>query len=135
MNTFHLKVTSSRGCFYEGSCESLVLPTEAGEYGIWAGHESMVIGICIGVMRFKVDGEWRTVVLGQGYARSGGNQVVLVVDSAERPEEVDENRAMEAKQRAEERLTIQNSRKEYYRGKLAMTRAMARLKVKEKKYM
>jgi F-type H+-transporting ATPase subunit epsilon len=95
----------------------------------------MVIGICIGEMQLKIDDEWKTLVLGQGYAQSGNNQVTIIVDSVERPEDVDVNRALAAKQRAEERMLIKNSRKEYYRGKLAMTRAMARLKVKEKKYM
>jgi F-type H+-transporting ATPase subunit epsilon len=95
----------------------------------------MVIGICIGEMQLKIDGKWQSLVLGQGYAQSGDNRVVLIVDSVERPEDVDENRALAAKHRAEERMLVKNSRKEYYRGKLAMTRAMARLKVKEKKYM
>lgn len=95
----------------------------------------MVIGICIGEMRFLNENGWQSVILGQGYARSEDNHVTLVVDSAERPEDIDENRARAAKQRAEERLAVQNSRKEYYRGKLAMTRAMTRLKVKEKKYL
>jgi F-type H+-transporting ATPase subunit epsilon len=95
----------------------------------------MVIGICIGEMQLKIEDEWKTLVLGQGYAQSGNNQVTIIVDSVERPEDVDVNRALAAKQRAEERMLIKNSRKEYYRGKLAMTRAMARLKVKEKKYM
>lgn len=135
MNTFQLKITSSNGCFYEGPCESIVLPTDDGAYGIQANHEPMVIGICIGEMQLKIDDEWKTLVLGQGYAQSGNNQVTIIVDSVERPEDVDVNRALAAKQRAEERMLIKNSRKEYYRGKLAMTRAMARLKVKEKKYM
>jgi F-type H+-transporting ATPase subunit epsilon len=135
MNTFQLKITSGSGCFYDGPCESIILPTDDGAYGIQANHESMVIGICIGEMQLKIDGKWQSLVLGQGYAQSGDNRVVLIVDSVERPEDVDENRALAAKHRAEERMLVKNSRKEYYRGKLAMTRAMARLKVKEKKYM
>jgi F-type H+-transporting ATPase subunit epsilon len=135
MNTFHLKITSSSGCFYDGECESIMLPTDDGVYGIQAHHESMVIGICVGEMRYKVDGQWFAVALGQGYARSSDNQLTLIVDSAERPEDIDAKRALAAKERAKERLALQNSRQEYYRGKLAMTRAMARLTIKEKKYM
>jgi F-type H+-transporting ATPase subunit epsilon len=132
MRTFQLKITSSGGCFYEGTCESLMLPTENGVYGILAHHESMVVGICIGELRYLDADGWHSVVVGQGYARSGQNQVTIIVDSAERPEDVDENRARAAKERAEERLAFQKSQKEYYQGKLAMTRAMARLKIKEK---
>ena len=63
------------------------------------------------------------------------NTVTMVVDSAERPEDVDAKRAQEAKERAEERIALQTSRKEYYRGQMAMARAMTRLKIKEKKFM
>lgn len=135
MKSFHLNITSSAGCFYDGPCESLVLPTDDGAYGILADHESQVIGICIGELRYQAGGVWQTVVVGQGYGRSGGNRVTIVVDSAERPEDVDENRARAAKQRAEERLALKMSQKEYYQSKLAMTRAMARLKAKKKKYL
>lgn len=135
MNVFQLKITSSSGSFYEGFCEMLILPTDDGEYGILANHESMVIGVCIGILRCRIDNEWKEVVIGQGFARTMENHVVLVVDSAERPDEVDKNRAIEAQKRAEERLALRKSQQEYYRGKLAMTRAMARLKVVEKKYM
>ncbi len=135
MNTFQLKITSSKGCFYEGPCESIILPTADGAYGIQANHEAMVIGIRIGEIKLTIDGKSQSLVIGQGYAQCGDNKVVLIVDSVERPEDVDINRALAAKQRAEERMLIKNSRKEYYKGKVAMTRAMARLKVKEKKYI
>ena len=75
------------------------------------------------------------VAVGQGFARVVGNTVTMVVDSAERPEDVDAKRAQEAKERAEERIALQTSRKEYYRGQMAMARAMTRLKIKEKKFM
>lgn len=135
MEKFYLKITSSSGIFYEGECKSLVLPTDDGEYGILANHSSMVIGVCIGILRYEIENEWQYVVVGQGFSRVVGNTVLVVVDSAERPEDIDENRAKEAKRRAEERLSLQNSRREYYRGKLAMTRAMTRLKAKNKRYM
>lgn len=135
MSKFHLKIASSDRAFYDGECESLVLPTEAGEYGVLANHESMVIGVEVGELRYKVDGEWNLVVSGAGFARVANNMVIVLVDSVERPEEVDVNRALEAKRRAEERMMLKKSRQEYYRGKIAMTRAMARLKVKEKRFM
>lgn len=128
MTQFQLKISSSSGLFYEGTCESLVVPTSDGEYGVLANHVSMVIGIAIGILRYKLDGKWYYVAVGQGFARVVGNTVTMVVDSAERPEDVDAKRA-------EERIALQTSRKEYYRGQMAMARAMTRLKIKEKKFM
>ena len=135
MTQFQLKISSSSGLFYEGTCESLVVPTSDWEYGVLANHVSMVIGIAIGILRYKLDGKWYYVAVGQGFARVVGNTVTMVVDSAERPEDVDAKRAQEAKERAEERIALQTSRKEYYRGQMAMARAMTRLKIKEKKFM
>ncbi len=131
MNTFNLRIVASNGVFYDGDCESLVIPAADGEFGIQANHEPMVIAIYIGTLRFKTDGEWHTVVTGQGYARTGGNRTVLIVDSAERPEDVDEHRAERAAERAKELLSVKTSEKNYFQGQLAMTRAMARLKAKK----
>ena len=97
MTQFQLKISSSSGLFYEGTCESLVVPTSDGEYGVLANHVSMVIGIAIGILRYKLDGKWYYVAVGQGFARVVGNTVTMVVDSAERPEDVDAKRAQEAK--------------------------------------
>ena len=107
MTQFQLKISSSSGLFYEGTCESLVVPTSDGEYGVLANHVSMVIGIAIGILRYKMDGKWYYVAVGQGFARVVGNTVTMVVDSAERPEDVDAKRAQEAKERAEERIALQ----------------------------
>lgn len=131
MTKFNLKIVSSDGIFYEGPCESLVIPAADGEYGIQAEHEPMVIGVYIGSLRYKNDDGWKTVVTGQGYARVDSNGTVLVVDTAERPEDVDENRARAAAERAKEKMSLQSSKKSYYQGKLAMTRAMARLNAKK----
>ena len=134
MTKFNLKISCSTGVFYDGPCESLILPTSDGDYGIQANHEPVVVGIWVGELQYRTDGQWYDVVVGRGYARAADNEVVLVVDSAERPEDVDENRARAAAERARERLQVQQSRREYYRGQFAMTRAMARLKAKERKY-
>ena len=132
MTQFQLKISSSSGLFYEGTCESLVVPTSDGEYGVLANHVSMVIGIAIGILRYKLDGKWYYIAVGQGFARVVGNTVTMVVDSAERPEDVDAKRAQEAKERAEEQLRQKQSIEEYHRSKASLARAMARLKVGSK---
>ena len=58
----------------------------------------------------------------------GAGQVEILVDTIERPEEIDIRRAKEAKERAEERLLQHKSRMEYYRNTTSLARAMARLK-------
>lgn len=128
MTPFTLKIIASASTFYQGDCESLILPTSDGQYGILAYHEPVVVAIRMGEMRFQVGGEWRDVVIGDGFARVRNNSVTILADSAERPEDVDENRAREAMQRAQERLQHQASMREYYDNKIALGRAMTRLR-------
>ena len=56
----------------------------------------------------------------------------MLVDTAERPEDIDRVRAKEAKIRAEERLRQKESLKEYKQSEASLARALTRLKVTEK---
>ena len=91
-----------------------------------------VTAVVAGELRFKVNGEWRTAVVGEGFADITRDFVLIAVDTVERPEDIDVIRAREAKERAEERLHQKQSRLQYYHTQAALSRAMARLKVTSK---
>ena len=74
------------------------------------------------------EGSWVDIAVGAGFAEVVNNRVTILVDTAERPEEIDVRRAEEAKERAEERLRQKQSIREYHLSKAALARAMARLK-------
>ena len=129
MNSFILNITASSGEFYQGSCESMVLPVKDGVYGVQAGHSPVLVAIHMGMLKFTVDGETREILVGDGIAEVTPTFVLLLVDSAERPEDIDKNRAEAARIRAEERL---QSMHEYYQTKIALDRAMQRLQTAAK---
>ena len=104
MEKFILNITASSGEFFQGECESLTLPTADGQYGVQAGHSPVLVALEMGIMQFTVNGETRNVLVGDGIAEVTPSYVVLLVDSAERPEDIDKNRAEAARIRAEERL-------------------------------
>ena len=132
MNSFILNITASSGEFYQGSCESMVLPVKDGVYGVQAGHSPVLVAIHMGMLKFTVDGETREILCGDGIAEVTPTFVLLLVDSAERPEDIDKNRAEAARIRAEERLQHQQSMHEYYQSKIALDRAMQRLQAAAK---
>ena len=132
MNSFILNITASSGEFYQGSCESMVLPVKDGVYGVQAGHSPVLVAIHMGMLKFTVDGETREILVGDGIAEVTPTFVLLLVDSAERPEDIDKNRAEAAHIRAEERLQHQQSMHEYYQSKIALDRAMQRLQAAAK---
>ena len=129
---FQLEIITPNDPFYKGSAESVILPAIDGEYGVLAGHEPVVTAIEPGTARYLVDGEWKEVVVGQGFAEIMPDYAIMLVSTAERPDEIDRARAERAKQRAEERLRQQQSIQEYYHSKAALARAMARLKASGK---
>ena len=132
MNSFILNITASSGEFYQGSCESMVLPVKDGVYGVQAGHSPVLVAIHMGMLKFTVDGETREILVGDGIAEVTPTFVLLLVDSAERPEDIDRNRAEAARIRAEERLQHKQSMHEYYQTKIALDRAMQRLQTASK---
>ena len=132
MNSFILNITASSGEFYQGSCESMVLPVKDGVYGVQAGHSPVLVVIHMGMLKFTVDGETREILVGDGIAEVTPTFVLLLVDSAERPEDIDKNRAEAARIRAEERLQHKQSMHEYYQTKIALDRAMQRLQTASK---
>ena len=131
MEKFILNITASSGEFYQGYCESLTLPTGDGVYGVQAGHNPVLVALHMGIAKFTVDGETREVLVGDGIAEVTPTFVLLLVDSAERPEDIDRNRAEAARIRAEERLQHKQSMHEYYQSKIALDRAMQRLVTQE----
>ena len=132
MNSFILNITASSGEFYQGSCESMVLPVKDGVYSVQAGHSPVLVAIHMGMLKFTVDGETREILVGDGIAEVTPTFVLLLVDSAERPEDIDKNRAEAARIRAEERLQHKQSMHEYYQTKIALDRAMQRLQTAAK---
>lgn len=134
MDTFGLKIIASDKVFYEGRCRKLVIPAPDGEKGILPNHENMVIAIQVGIARMEAEeGKWQDVALGRGFAEIVNNRVTLIVQTAERPEDIDVRHAQEQRERAEEQLRQKQSIREYYHTQASLARAMNRLKLAQNK--
>ena len=134
MDTFGLKIIASDKVFYEGRCRNLVIPAPDGEKGILPNHENMVIAITVGIARMEIEeGKWQEVAVGSGFVEIVNNRVTLLVDTAERPEDIDVRRAEEQRERAEEQMRQKQSIQEYYHTQASLARAMNRLKLAQDK--
>ena len=115
MNTFQVHILAADKTFYEGPCVSLVVPTTDGERGILAHHSSMIAAIQPGTLRYQVPGEEpRLAAISPGMVKVEDNDVLVLVDSAERPEA----------------LLQQRSRQEHQIAQATLARALNRLRVK-----
>lgn len=130
MSSYYLRVIAADKIFFSGKCESLIVPAFDGQKEILAHHEAMVIAVDGGEMKYKPEesNEWLKAVVGQGFVQIANNRVTLLVETAERPEDIDIARAEEAKVRAEEALRQKQSIQEYYHSSASLARAMSRLK-------
>ncbi len=130
MDSLFLEIITPERQFYIGPAEELVIPSIDGLYGIQPGHEPAVTAMEPGELRYRVNGQWHTAAIGQGFVEIMPERAIVLVSTAEKPDEIDAKRAQQAKERAEERIRQQKSVEEYYQSKAALARAMARLKVK-----
>ena len=135
MDTFGLKIIASDKVFYEGRCRKLIIPAPDGEKGILPNHENMVIAIAVGTAKVQLAGEeeWKDLAVGTGFAEIVNNRVTLLVDTAERPEDIDVRRAQEQQERAEEQMRQKQSTQQYYHTQASLARAMTRLRVAQDK--
>lgn len=129
---FYLEILTADRQFYIGQAEALVLTIQDGLYEVLPGHENTAIALEPGVLKYKAGGEWHTAAESGGFAEITGDYVIVLVVTAERPEEIDFRRAQEAKERAAERLRGKQSVMEYYNSQAALARAMARLKTRDR---
>ena len=125
--TFYIEILTPDRKFFWGDVESVIVKTPTGELGILKDHMPLVVLIDIGPIKIKKDGEWFEAVLCQGFMEVKQNRAIILVDTAEWPDEIDMNRANAARERAEERILRKVSQVEYIQSKAALERAMARL--------
>ncbi len=133
MDTFQVHILAADRTLYEGPCVSLTIPASDGERGILAHHASMMAAIVPGMLRYQPpDQEVQLAAVSPGMVKVEHNEVLVLVDSAERPEEIDEARARREADEAREALLQKKSRQEYQLAQGSLARALNRLRVKGK---
>ena len=145
--TFGLEIYASNKLAYAGRAQKLIIPAVDGEQGFLAHHANVVAAIIPGEMRFEdAEGNEHIFAVSSGFVEMINNRAKLfclsveivnnrasvLVNTAERPADIDVKRAEEAKERAEEQLRQKQSIQEYHMNQMALARAMTRLKVTHK---
>ncbi len=125
-------VTPSKSAF-KGIIKSITVPGTTGRFQVLVNHAPIISTFDIGMIKVDLpDGK------SVHYATAGGtievldNKVLVLADSIEQISEIDEERALKAKQRAEERLAAKNSDINLTRAQAALERANNRISLKEK---
>ncbi|OGP77840.1 MAG: ATP synthase F1 subunit epsilon [Deltaproteobacteria bacterium RBG_16_49_23] len=127
---FFLDVVTLKKVVFSEPIESVIAPGTVGHFGILAGHTPFVSSLQTGITKItKANGEKFNLSTSGGFLMTDGKKVILLAESAERPEEIDVNRAQRAKERAEKRLAEKNPDTDIDRARTALLRAINRLKL------
>ena len=126
---FKLRIITPDRVFYEGEAEMVEFNTTEGEIGIYKKHIPMTVIIKPGILTITEESETKTAALHAGFAEILPDQVTIMAEIIEWPVEIDQNRAEQAKERAEERLQNKTPETDIARAETALLRAMARIEV------
>jgi F-type H+-transporting ATPase subunit epsilon len=127
--TIHVDVVSAEESIYSGEAEFVVLPGVMGELGIYPKHTPLVTQIKPGQVRIKIPGQAEeTIVFVQGgFLEVQPDVVTVLSDTAIRAHDLDEAKALQAKQAAEESMQNKTSKEEIARAEGELAGAMAQL--------
>ncbi len=97
-------VTAERQVLAEDDVDMVVAPGSEGVVGILPRHAALLTTLKPGAIRIKKDGNESAMAVGGGFLQVNNNRVLILADTAEREDEIDESRAEEARRQAEQAL-------------------------------
>lgn len=134
MAQIHLEVVTPTGPVISDDVDIVTAPGYGGEFGVLANHAPFLSTIKIGTLSYKKDKHTSYLMVSGGFAEVSNNKITFLVESAEYGYDIDVERAMRAKERAEKRLAQAQSQSEKInraRAEAALRRALARLRTAE----
>lgn len=131
MSEFKLKIIHPKGIYFEGPVEIVNVKTSVGQMGILANMLPMTGVLEIAEMNFVSKGERHFYFVSGGFIYVKKDEVTIITDAIESPDEIDLNRATRAKERAQKRLASRNADIDIMRAELALKRAITRINVKQ----
>jgi len=132
MAEFMLEVVAPEGSVLKEQVEFAVLPAIDGEVGILANHSPLISALKVGIIRYTQNGKVNKIATSGGFVEVAENRAVVLADTAERCEQIDLDRAMAAKERADKRLRERQDDLDHRRAELALHRALNRIKAAKK---
>ena len=128
-DTFQLEIVTPEKKVVETTAEEVQIPGKNGYLGILPGHAPLITELSVGEITFRENSTEQKLAVAWGFAEILPNKVTILAETAERPSEINVERARQAKERAEQRLTSGDIAVDVDRALDALHRAQARLDV------
>jgi F-type H+-transporting ATPase subunit epsilon len=131
--TFQLEIVTPAKLVVDETAEEAQIPGLNGYLSILPGHAPLITELAVGVITYKTSGATHSLSVAWGFAEVLPDKVTILAEAAERPQEIDVERAQKAKDRAEQRLKSNDPETDFTRAEDALQRAETRLNVAKEK--
>jgi F-type H+-transporting ATPase subunit epsilon len=132
-DSFQLEIVTPEKKVVDTAAEEIQIPGKNGYLGILPGHAPLITELAVGEIKYRAEGKEQLLAVAWGFAEVLPDKVTILAETAERPSEIDVERARKAKDRAEERLTSGDTNVDVERSLNALAKAETRLEVAEGK--
>lgn len=129
---FQLEIVTPEKRVVDTAAEEVQIPSKNGYLGILPGHAPLITELSVGEITYRENSTEQRLAVAWGFAEILPNKVTILAETAERPSDIDVERAHKAKERAEQRLTSGDASVDVNRALDALQRAQARLDVAQK---
>ena len=126
---FLLKIITPERVFFEEEATMVEFNTTEGEIGIYKNHVPMTVIVKPGILTITQEDGIKEAALHSGFVQILQDEVTILAEIVEWPEEIDVERAEAAKERAEERFKSRTPETDMARAETALQRAVARIQV------
>jgi F-type H+-transporting ATPase subunit epsilon len=128
-DTFQLEIVTPEKKVVETAVAEAQIPGKNGYLGILPGHAPLITELSVGEIKYREGSTEHVLAVAWGFAEVLPDKVTILAESAERPSEINVERAREAKQRAEQRLSSGDANVDVERARDSLQRAESRLDV------
>ena len=129
-DNLQLEIVTPFGKTITEEISSCVVPGVKGQFQVLKNHAAVISNIAVGAIKVKnIEKNEIFIATSGGFCEVRDNAVKIIVESAEISDSIDVNRALKAKERAEERLRSKSGEFDGVRAKLALVRAINRISV------
>jgi F-type H+-transporting ATPase subunit epsilon len=132
-DTFQLEIVTPEKKVVDTSATEVQIPGKNGYLGVLPGHAPLITELAVGEITYHAGAEEQRLAVAWGFAEVLPDKVTILAETAERPSEIDVERARKAKERAEQRFASGETSVDVERSLNALHKAETRLEVAEKK--
>jgi F-type H+-transporting ATPase subunit epsilon len=131
MSELFLEIISPSRQVFSGEIKSITVPGTKGRFQVLKNHAPIISTFEIGMIRVDLKDKPKYFATAGGTIEVLNNKVLVLADSIESSDEIDIDRALKAKERAEKRLAEKTPDIDIERAQAALARALNRIKVRE----